>query len=218
VLSLSLTASLYCCRVGVAQVAKLLPVDEAAKDPSFFIFRAQLLKVIQQRDSASLYNNVSTRIQNTFGGDDGIAAFKRIWTPERSSTKIWIELLTVLALGGKFEDERTFMAPYTFSNFPDEFDAFEYGAIIGENVRVRQKPGTDNPTIKTLSFDILRVTDWNWTELKTRGEKRRWVTVSLADGRQGYVASEYIRSPVDYRAIFNKQNGKWLMTAFVAGD
>ena len=109
-----------------------------------------------------------------------------------------------------------FMAPYTYSNFPDQFDAFEYGAIIGDGVNVRRGPGTGHPIIKTLSFDIIRVNDW--TPTKTRGDKGGWISVALIDGQKGYVASEYIRSPVDYRAIFNKENGRWIMTAFVAGD
>ena len=217
-LSVSLIFCLYYCVAGNAQVAKLYPVDEAAKDPSFYTFRAQLLKTIQQKDSASLYGFLSPAIRNSFGDDNGVGVFKRMWKPELSTSKIWMELLTVLALGGKFEGERMFMAPYTYSNFPDQFDAFEYGAIVGDGVNVRRGPGTDHPIIRTLSFDIIRVNDWNWTPTKTRGEKGGWITVALSDGQKGYVAREYIRSPVDYRAIFNKENGRWVMTAFVAGD
>lgn len=217
-LSLFIAISLCCGRVADAQVAKLYPVDEASKDPSFYIFRAQLLKIVQQRDSASLYGFLSRGIRNSFGDDSGITEFKRMWKPERSTSKIWMELLTVIALGGRFEGAEMFMAPYTYSNFPDGFDAFEYGTIIGENVRVRQNPGTNNRIISTLSFDIIKVTDWNLTPHKTLGDKKGWVAVALADGQPGFVAREYIRSSIDYRAIFNKENGKWLMTAFVAGD
>jgi hypothetical protein len=35
---------------------------------------------------------------------------------------------------------------------------------------------------------------------------------------QGFVALQYIRSPVDYRAYFQKSGGRWRMTLFIAGD
>lgn len=216
VLSIPLTICLCSCRVGYAQVGKLYPVDEASKDPSFFTFRAQLLKTVQEKDSASLYGILSPGITNSFGGNNGITEFKRMWQPERPASRIWTELLTVLALGGKFDGDRTFMAPYTYSNFPDKFDAFEYGAIIGESINVRRGPGTEHPMIRRLSFDIIRVTDW--TPVKARGSKQGWIAVSLADDQKGYLVKDYIRSPIDYRAIFNKENGRWVMTAFVAGD
>ena len=45
-----------------------------------------------------------------------------------------------------------------------------------------------------------------------------FMTVQLADGRAGYMWHAYVRSPVDYRALFNLIGGRWRMTAFVAGD
>lgn len=200
------------CTPAAAQVGKLYPVDEAAKDPSFFTFRASLLRAIQKRDTVFLLNIVDPNIQNSFGGDGGIAEFKKMWRPERADSEVWTELLTALALGGRFENPQTFMAPYVFSNFPEQFDVFEHGAIIGEGVRVRKAANTNSQILATLSFDILKVTAW------PTNEKSGWVAVELANGEKGYVAPEFIRSPVAYRAIFQKQNGKWIMTAFVAGD
>lgn len=122
----------------------------------------------------------------------------------------------VLALGGSFSGDATFMAPYTYSKFPDEFDAFEHGAIVGENVRVRKEPKLDSQIIGTLSFDIVKVTDW--TPKQDGGNKQAWVSVSLTGDAKGFIAKDYIRSPVDYRAIFEKKDGKWQLTAFVSGD
>mgnify|MGYP006161516651 CR=1 FL=1 len=33
-----------------------------------------------------------------------------------------------------------------------------------------------------------------------------------------FIASSFVRSPVDYRAIFQKSGGQWRLRAFVAGD
>jgi hypothetical protein len=44
------------------------------------------------------------------------------------------------------------------------------------------------------------------------------VRVKLAGGQQGYIASAYVRSPLDYRIVFEKRQGRWLITTLVAGD
>ncbi|HXG63609.1 MAG TPA: SH3 domain-containing protein [Blastocatellia bacterium] len=199
-----------------AQVAKLRPVDEAARDPSFFVFRARLLEALQQRDTAFLLSVLSPGIRVSFGAGGGIADFQKMWKPERPDSKIWLTLTEILALGGSFREGNTFAAPYIYSNFPDQFDAFEYGVIVGEDVRVRQRPDLNSPVIGTLSYDIVKVAEWQ--PKQAAGSKQNWVAVMLANGAQGYVAEDYIRSPIGYRAIFEKKDGRWLLAALVAGD
>jgi hypothetical protein len=199
-----------------AQVAKLYPVDEASRDPSFFVFRCRLLQALEQRDVAFLLTVVSPGIRNSFGDNGGVAEFQKHWRPERPDSQLWKTLTEVLSLGGAFEDGNTFAAPYTYSKFPDQFDAFDYGVIVGENVRVRQKGAADSPVIATLSFDIVSVLDW--ASKQATGSSRAWIPIKLAGGSQGYVAAEFLRSPMDYRALFEKKGGKWMMMALVSGD
>ncbi|HST21781.1 MAG TPA: SH3 domain-containing protein [Blastocatellia bacterium] len=196
--------------------AKLNPYDDAVRDPSFFIFRARLLEAIQQRDAQFVVSILSPNIKNSFGGNDGISEFQKYWKLERPDSKFWKTMIRVLALGGSFNEETTFMAPYTYSKFPDEFDAFEHGVVIGENVKVRKEPKLDGQIIGTLSYDIVKVTEWK--PINEAGKKQAWVTVLLTGNARGYIAEDYIRSPIDYRAIFEKKNGKWQLTAFVSGD
>jgi hypothetical protein len=204
------------CSPAFAKEAKLNPYDDAARDPSFFIFRARLLEAIQQRDAQFVVSILSPNIKNSFGGNDGISEFRQYWKLERPDSKFWKTMIRVLALGGSFNEETTFMAPYTYSKFPDEFDAFEHGVVIGENVKVRKEPKLDGQIIGTLSYDIVKVTEWK--PINEAGKKQAWVTVLLTGNARGYIAEDYIRSPIDYRAIFEKKNGKWQLTAFVSGD
>jgi hypothetical protein len=44
------------------------------------------------------------------------------------------------------------------------------------------------------------------------------IPIQLDDGRQGYVHSRYLRSPIDYRASFTLIDGQWRMTSSIAGD
>ena len=116
---------------------------------------------------------------------------------------------------GKFDKDKSYSAPYLFNGFPEKFDAFEHSAVIDDNVRVRKEPNARSAVIRTLSFDVVKL---GQEKAPAYGNSRQWVPVVLADGQKGYVAAEYIRSGIDYRAIFEKKNGKWMMTAFIAGD
>ncbi len=46
----------------------------------------------------------------------------------------------------------------------------------------------------------------------------KYVVGILLGGKKGYVSVKFVRSPIDYRACFEKKNGKWKMNTFVAGD
>lgn len=189
----------------------LAPVDEAASQPDFFTFRARLIATIARHDAAALMAVVHKDIKWSFGGGEGRTSFEAHWRPSAQDSKLWETLATVLALGGTFQSPEVFMAPYTFSRWPGHLDAFEHVAVVGERVRIRRAPDPDAPVIGSSSFGILPLArpsidpGESWTAVRIRGET-------------GYVASRFVRSPIDYRAAFTKQDGAWLMTLLVAGD
>jgi hypothetical protein len=205
--------------ISSAHAGKLYPVDEAGKDRSFQIFRDRLLNAVQNRDQDFLLNIIAPDIFNSFGGDDGKENFVRIWKPDRPDSKIWRTLEDILTLGGNFsQDRQEFWAPYIFAAFPDDKDAFSYLAIVGENVNVRAQPRLDAPVLSKLSYDLVKKLDNLPVAEETPAGPRRWIKIATPQGRPGYVATRYARSPLDYRAGFKKINGRWLMVALVAGD
>ena len=200
----------------LAQTGKLLPVDEAVRDPELFVFRARLQAAVARHDTAALLEVVDPNIKIGFGGNDGIAAFRETWKlQDGDRSPLWAELGLVLALGGQFQGANLFAAPYVFTS--DKADAYEEGAVLGANVRVRAEPRLGSQVLATLSFDIVRFSNAGRSKL-TAEQAKEWTAVELQGKRTGYIASQYVRSPVDYRALFNKIGGRWRMTAFVAGD
>jgi Bacterial SH3 domain len=199
---------------------KLYPVDEGAKDASFKAFRDRLIEAVKQRNTRFVLNVLHPKVRLSFGGDAGKKDFLKIWKPDGPDSQLWKELSTILSMGGTFstsEGQRTFWAPYTFSTFPDDVDAFEHAAIVAENVRVRSQPNATASIVTSLSYDIVKATFPN-SDSSGEGNVAGWVRVVVSDGSTGYVASKYIRSPIDYRVGFEKIRGKWLITAFIAGD
>jgi len=191
-----------------AQRARLLPVDQAATQPDFFTFRARLQAAIARRDEAAVVAAADPAIRTSFGDDDGIATLRaKLRDPQDS---VWADLATALALGGAFQSPDSFTAPYVFAAWPERFDSFECSAVIGERVRVRASAKPDSAVIATVSYDIVQVLPDQQDAAAT--------PVRLPSGVRGFVASQFVRSPIDYRAIFQRTNGQWRLRAFVAGD
>lgn len=196
---------------------RVLPVDEAAQVPGFFAFRARLQRAVAEHDTAALLAAVDSAVKLSFGGAAGIDDFRREWL-EGSGEDVWTELGTVLALGGRFLDDSTFYAPYTFlpygSEEPPGYDPFEALIALGEAVPVREGPEADADTVDVLSFDVVRP-EWRVSEADP---PEGWTAVRLDDGSLGFVRSAAVRSPIDYRAVFSRRAGGWRMTIFIAGD
>lgn len=192
--------------------APLLPVDEAAKQPDFFTFRAQLQVAVAKRDKAAVLAVVSKNVQNGYGDDNGIDHFKKNWAIDKPNSELWETLGAVLALGGSFQTDGSFSAPYVASSWPDAAgDGFENTAIVGNKVNVRKAPKTDSAVLQTLSYEVVPL------DANDHGNDE-WVAIKLPDGKKGYVSRSFARSPVDYRASFEKVDGRWQMTSLLAGD
>ena len=210
-------AALLCGAVSLgaqkSPYVELRPVDEASQQPDFFTFRAQLQAAIARRDRTALLSAVSAKVRNSFGDDNGRAAFERQWRLDSADSELWETLGATLALGGTFEKNGTFVAPYTFSRWPDNLDAFEHVVVVGARVRIRASPSADGDTIGAVSFAVLPLARESGQTASTT-----WTAVQLDGRRTGYIASRFVRSPVDYRAIFARAGDAWQLVTFVAGD
>jgi hypothetical protein len=189
----------------------LPPVDEAAAQPDFFTFRARLQLAVARRDTAAVVAVLHQDVKLSFGGDAGVRDFRRLWRPDAPRSPLWETLGTVLALGGSFNGGDTFTAPYVFSRWPEGVDAFTHQAVVGTDVRIRSAPSAAAPVLGRLDFAIVALhgatrPGQTWTRIDHPGHAAAWVD------------SRFLRSPLDYRAIFTRLDGRWQMTAFLAGD
>lgn len=211
----------FCFSAILAQERQVFPVDEGKTDASFDAFREKLIKAVKNRDKKFLLSSLDANIKASFGGDDGIADFGKLWKIDAPKSKLWDELLTVLTGGGKFINEsnkKLFCAPYSFTNFPEDLDAFEYQIIIADNVNLRARPNQTAEVTAQLSYHVVKVDYQNSIGDRRKQPTYSWLKVETLGGKKGFVSAKYVRSPIDYRACFEKKRGKWKMTTFVAGD
>ena len=106
-------------------------------------FRATLLAALARRDTAFLYGILAPEIKNSFGGDDGVDGFRRIWEMDNPATPVWTALTRVLSMGGEQSSDTIFVAPYVYAIWPHSIHAFEHvvapadrlgPAIVGHQV------------------------------------------------------------------------------------
>lgn len=195
---------------------RFLPVDQA--DESFRAFRDSILAALGRRDTTYLSGILAPDMRSSFGADDGIDGFRRMWNIEHPDTRFWGELARVLRMGGAFATDSLFMAPYVYALWPDTLDAFEFVAVTSPRAAVRSAPASSADTIGAASYGILPLEKWRGMPESPVEPDTSWAGVVLPDGRSGWLRSEDVHSPVGWRAIFARHDGRWHLTAFVAGD
>jgi len=218
-LTLLVLGLLFLASAAAGQERYLRPVDEAAKDPSFLTFRTKLIAAAERRDGRYVLSMVDPKIQDGFGDRNGIAWFKRDWKLDRPDSEFWPKFLAVMKNGGSFTGEGAkkmsmFAAPYIYSSWPDDLDAFDYFAITGTDVNLRKEGRADGEIVGKLSHNIVKIE----SDVGSDGKTPEWRRVTTLGGMTGYVHRDFVRSSVDYRAGFEKKRGRWVMTFFLAGD
>ncbi len=191
-----------------AAAAKLPPADECGAEPRFHAFRTELADAVARRDSRLLLRVVSDDVKFSFGDDHGKAGFIANWKlDQEASSPIWAELAEVLRLGC-FREKDYAASPYLFGRMPEGHDPFETVVATRPGAAVHAEPRAASKVIARLDWDVLTSKD---------AGAKPWVKVQLPTG-EGFVRADEVRSPIDYRAIFEKKNGRWMLTTFVAGD
>jgi hypothetical protein len=204
------------------EVVKIEIKDESTKNSELAEFMKQLKKVVADKNTESLLSMMIDDIKFSFGLDNGKEGFIKKWGLEENpkQSELWKELQDALSQGGSLSDNKIYTAPYIFGNFPEGYDHFQYGAILGENVNVREKASSDSNTVIQLSYEVVEmVGEFSEDTIEIDGDTYRWVKIRTLDGKSGYVAEKYVRNPVDYRVGVEQQmDGTWKIVFFIAGD
>lgn len=188
---------------------QLRPVDEGTIDASFAAFRSALIAALKDSDRQFIERIIDRNISVSFGPDDGEAEFRKQWNLRDRSGPFWKTMLDTVSLGGQFVTRDQFCAPYVYTAFPPDLDASSHVVVLRENVPLRRAAALDSAEIATLDYSILRRVD--------AAPGSAWTRV-MAGAQEGFVPSAMIRSPVEYRACFDRAATGWRLTAFISGD
>jgi hypothetical protein len=187
------------------------PPDACASEPTFVAFRDALRSAIAHKDADHVLAVAADDIQISFGDIRGREDFARMWELDRpQSSRLWHELSEVLRLGCGLSGDGHFMSPMLGEGMTPDDDPFEVVIAVQPDAVLRSAPDEASDVVARLSWDVLTV--------GSDGGSEDWIPVTMRDGRRGFVHRRHVRSLLDYRATFAKIDGRWRMTAFIAGD
>tara|TARA_R110000751_G_scaffold62520_5_gene129038 strand:+ start:58599 stop:59306 length:708 start_codon:yes stop_codon:yes gene_type:complete len=184
-------------------------------------FLTELTLAVGKKDKDFILEHLDPHILNSFGGNGGIEEFKMYWKFNDDSTNFWEVVENILLIGGpSFDgssDKNSYYLPFTFTNWPEQYDAFEHYLVYGTNVNVRDQPSTTNSEVLgQLSYQIVQITN---PEGEMLSENNDWLHITTVDNKlSGYVYRKFLISPIGYRMGFTKTENGWKINMLVAGD
>ena len=184
------------------------PQDTCAEVEGADQFRSRLAAAIKARDTDAFVALSAEDIELDFGGGAGTAELRqRLDDP---SEGLWKELDELMAFGCSANAQGGITIPWYFDQDMGDVDPFEGMLVTGEDVPVFENPDAKGKRLATVSWDVVEI-----ASLDPEADFQR---VELKDKKVGFIASDKLRSLIDFRLIASSRNGKWSVTAFIAGD
>ncbi len=141
--------------------------------------------------------------------DTGWTKFEQRWRPDAEDSDLWSVLSTMLSLGFVREHPSLFLSPYVVWRFPDGLDRATHLVVIRDKVSLRMAPTVLATEIASLSFEVVE----QLGPPAAGAGLGEWVRVRTAEGRNGYLNTRDVMSPLMARAQFGKPRGKWTLVA-----
>ena len=187
---------------------KWAPQDTCARLEGADQFRTQLAAAIRARDVDGVLALAADDVKLDFGGGAGTAELRsRLADPELG---LWSELDALMALGCSANDEGGITIPWFFDQDLGQADPYFAMLVTGEDVPLRERPDPASKPVATISWDLV--------EIATLDPENDWQRVEFGDGKVGFIATDTLRSVIDYRLTASSRNGRWRIISFVAGD
>lgn len=215
-----------------AQNPTFPPSYELEKDTSLATFIQKLKKAVDQKDVNYLVSVMDKKVNGGLDSEGGIDEFIQMWGLREDSSYFWGYISRALDLSGAYVNDPNdetgryqVVFPYLYNFEPAlEDDYFALGVITGKNVNLRERPDT-KATVKTqLSYDVIWYLYEDPSGTTQHGKNAfgepEWYLIETYDHQwKGWVFWKYVYPTVGPRLfLFQNKAGKWLISAFIAGD
>jgi hypothetical protein len=171
-------------------------------------FRQQLAEAVRLRDADALVALAAEDIKLDFGGGTGRAELhKRLTSGEWN---LWEELDELLALGCAANKQGGITIPWYFEQTIAGVDPMVGMIVTGEDVPLRESPENEGTAARAISWGVVEISNFRPDD--------PYQQVKTTEGSQGFIATDKLRSLIDYRLSATSRNGKWSIVSFVAGD
>jgi hypothetical protein len=220
------------CSSLIAQRPSFSPTHELEKDTSLTAFISRLKKAIDKKDVEYIISVLDKQVAGGFESEGGVDEFVEMWTLRSDSTYFWGYIKRAIELSGAYVNDPNdetgrykVVYPYTYNYEPDlEDDYFSLGLITGKNVNLRERPDTKAPVKTQLTYEPVWFlygdrSGFIQSGTNESGEPEWYQVESYDHAHKGWVFWKYVYPAVGPRLfLYKDQRGKWLISAFVAGD
>ncbi len=178
-------------------------------------FRRKLYNAVMARDADAFVALAAQDIKLTPGPGDtvGAGASGRAALKQRLTDKgwdMWDELDRLLRLGCAANDQGGITIPWYYEQHITKVDPTTGMLVTGENVPLLSAPDPKSMVLETISWDVVT--------LGTPAPDDPYQPVTALDGKQGYIATNKLRSLTDYRLKAIQRNGNWRIVSLVSGS
>ncbi|MCT2558586.1 hypothetical protein N0B51_06290 [Tsuneonella sp. YG55] len=185
------------------------PRDDCGDTPGAENFRRQLGAAVEARDADRLAALAAPDVKLDFGGGAGTAVLRSRLS--RKEQDLWGELDDLLKLGCAVNAQGGITIPWYAAKPLEGVDPAADMLVTGEGVPVRRDADADSPEIAQVSWNFVRLVDG----LQPEDDFQK---VAFDGDKTGFIATDRLRSPLDYRLVASSRDGKWSFTSLVAGD
>lgn len=197
--------------VASARAEKVTPSDNTSGAPGFGAFKQKLLTAIEHRDAQFIESILSKNLIFSSAHEDGFEGFHRAYDLKDPNCGFWTEMEHVMKLGGCYDGkQRIVWYPYVYFRWPDTLSTSQYCAITSKNVAVHSKPDAAASTVATLSYDVVKIMGGS--------ADRKWMKVEVSKKVSGYVPQKDVQMQGWTHVSFEKVDGQWKLTTYVASQ
>ena len=187
---------------------KWAPQDACAEVEGADRFRQQLAAAVAARDIDRVVALAADDVKLDFGGGAGSAELRRRLAD--GSLGLWGELDALMALGCAVNDQGGITIPWFFDQELGAVDPAYAMVVTGEDVPLLERPDSASRPVATISWDLVEIASFD--------PGSPYQQVAFGEDKRGFIASDSLRSLLDYRLTASSRNGRWHITSFVAGD
>ncbi|MDE1466290.1 hypothetical protein [Aurantiacibacter sp. D1-12] len=194
-------------------VGDYAPRDECRDVPGASEFLNSLERAVTARNADALLALTKDDVYLDFGGGSGKPLLR-----ERLADKeyeLWEALDDLMTLGCASDGESLTLPWYFAQDLDPMHDAYGSYVIMGNDVPLYAAVDGDEQ-LRTLDWDMVLLAAFAG-DVEEDWEALRW-QVQMEDGTRGFVAQDRMRSLIDYRIGVVREDGRWRIRNFIAGD
>ncbi len=194
-------------------VGQYAPRDECRDQPGASEFLNGLERAVAARDADGLLALAKEDVFLDFGGGSGKELLRERLADE--DYDLWSALDELMTLGCASDGQRLVLPWYFDQEISPVHDAYGSYVVTGNDVPLYASADRQD-VLTTLDWDMVSLVAFLEISDEPQDAPRR--LIQLENGTRGYVASDRLRSLIDYRIGVVRGDGRWRIQNFIAGD